>query len=136
MDESAFGENRRAILELYETFLKQNATILVGVAVAVLSEIQLKDSLGLVFWALLALTVVFGADRLIAVRYWNRRIEYLMLTEVKSVPDGKDSLKWLDLTYYDKQRRGEKGLLGRWTNWRYKPRIDDKALEYIKSDGS
>jgi hypothetical protein len=137
MDESAFGENRRAVLQLYQNILTADVTIMLAVAVGFLTEVQLIGAFGK-YWPILlfliVVTIWYGFDRLSSVLYWNRRIQYITTTEILEVPNGRDSMKWLDLFYWDQQNQKEKDLWYRWyTNVRIKPKVGDNSLDYLKS---
>jgi len=102
-------ENRRALLQLYQTFLTQTAAMMLGAAVLVIAEVQLVAYSPYVAGALIAGTVVVGFYYFNSLWFWNRRIQTVTRTGLPSDGNVKDWLRYLDYHYTAKQYDKEKG---------------------------
>jgi hypothetical protein len=117
-------ENRRAILQLYQTFLTQNLAILLACSVAGLGEVQAFLSLHgflsrVLISVLFVVTFGIGVDRFAMASYWNRRIGYVGKVNMPDVEKCKDSLVHLDYYYAERQWEREHDVSCYWwTNYR------------------
>jgi hypothetical protein len=113
-------ENRRAILQLYQTFLTRHAAALVGLAVIFLAEFQIFLASSIAFKVLVGFfmlgTVAVMFLSWETLYYWNRRIQTVMTTPVPSIVDqpNQDSLIVLDDFYGRTHNQNEQS---RWDWW-------------------
>jgi hypothetical protein len=95
-------------MQLYSTYLVQDAGLMLAAAVVLFADLQLLDKTylpSILVWSIAGAVVGGTADMFLSVTYWLEVMRVVTLTTIGNQFDNKDSLPALDRFYIDETEK-------------------------------
>lgn len=117
--ESQVNDNRSSLIQLYSTYLVQNAAIVVAASIGLLTDFQLFGKIPDYVIAGIAGGLIGAViETLLSVLYWQASLQVIGKTRVQNEFDSQDSLPGLDDFYACQARKKLEGSMpGRFVSW-------------------